>query len=240
MYAHFLTSEFKKWLRDPIMRFMLMYPVIFGIIGRFILPWAAESAGFQLEHYADMIIVILTLMTPHVFGAITGFSILDDRDDSILSSIQVTPMGIHRFLSFRLIMVLTLSLLACVYVIWFSDIGDMPPGKIFSISFLASLGAPLSGLLINALAKNKIEGFAVMKGTGIILIFPILALFFIDRTELLFSPAPGFWPAKAISSVIRGEGTLYLDYQQYYFIGLFYAFALNALMYRLFMQKTQV
>lgn len=240
MYWSFLSSEFKKWIRDPLMKFMVFYPILFGIIGRFILPMIADTSGFKLELYQDMIIVILTLMTPLIYGALIGFSILDDRDDSILTSIKVTPLSVHQFLSFRLATALVLSFVACTYVMWFSDIGDLPLENILAIAFLSALAAPVTGLFINALSKNKIEGFAVMKGTGTILIFPIISLFFIDKKELLFSLAPGFWPAKAISSIIRGEGILLLSYYQYYFIGLAYVVLLNIIVYRIFLKAIKM
>ena len=240
MYGSFIKSEFKKWLRDPLMGFMVFYPILFGIIGRFFLPWIAETSGFSINNYADLILVILTLMTPQIYGALTGFSILDDRDDNILTSIKITPLSIHQFLSFRLMVVIILTFVACIYVMWFSDIGNLPIENILAIAFLASLAAPMTGLFINALSHNKIEGFAVMKATGIILIFPIIAMFFVDRKELFFSFAPGFWPAKAISSLIRGEGILFLTYNQYYFIGLLYVILLNIIVYKVFLLKTKI
>ena len=240
MYQSFLSSELKKWLRDPMMKFMLFYPILFGIIGRYVLPAIADASGFKMEHYADLIVVILTLFTPQIYGALVGFSILDDRDDHILSAIKVTPLSIHQFLSFRLFTVYLLSFIAAIYVIWFSDIGDFSFGSIVAIALLASLGAPMTGLFINALSQNKIEGFAVMKGSGTILVLPIIALFFFDKKELFFSFAPGFWPAKAISSLVRGEGLLFLTFNQYYFIGLVYMILLNILVYRIFLQKAKV
>ncbi|MCT4606481.1 MAG: ABC transporter permease [Marinisporobacter sp.] len=240
MYGSFIKSEFKKWKRDPLMGFMIFYPVIFGVIGRYLLPFIAENSDFHIKLYADLIVVILTLMTPQIYGGLIAFSILEDRDDHIFTSIRVTPLSIHQFLSFRLIIVTILSFLACVYVMWFSDIGDFSMKNIVSISLLASLAAPMTGLLINVLSNNKIEGFAVMKGTGIILIFPIIALFFIDKKEFLFSFAPGFWPAKAISSLIRGKGLLLLTYYQYYFIGFVYILLLNVMVYRIFLRKAKI
>ncbi len=39
------------------------------------------------------------------------------------------------------------------------------------------------GLLINSLSSNKIQGFAVMKGLGTLIIFPIIALFFVNKKK---------------------------------------------------------
>lgn len=240
MYRDFLVSEWKKWVRDSMMKFMLVYPFIFGAIGRYLLPVVAENTGFVIAFYADLILVVLALIIPTVYGAILGFSIMDDREDHILSSIKVTPLSLHHFLSFKVVMVSLFSFLSSIFVIYFSDIGGLPMRSIVSISFLAALSAPMTGLLINAFSKNKIEAFAIMKGLGTTILFPILSLFFFDGKEFFFSFVPGFWPAKAISTLIRGEGLLPLTFNQYYFIGLIYVVLLNILVYRFFLARTRV
>lgn len=221
------------------MGFMLVYPIIFGLLGRYFLPWVSEKYGFNFVPFNDLILVILVLFVPIAYGALIGFSILEDRDDNVLTNIKVTPLSLHQFLSFRLIAVYLLCVVATIFVMWFSKVGNISMKYIISISLLASLEAPISGLLINSFARNKIEGFAVMKVGGSIMIFPIVALFFRGARELFFSFAPGFWSAKAISSIIRG-GNLYLSYNQYYFIGLLYMIILNILSYLLFIKKTRV
>lgn len=239
MYKSFLWSELRKWMRDPLLTFMLVYPIAFGLLGRLVLPLAAELGNFSLRMYSDIILSVLALLTPQIFGALLGFSILDDRDDNILTSVKVTPLSIHQFLSFKMAMVFVLSVLGCAFVIWFSNVAPISMRSVLAISFVASLSVPLYGLLINAFAKNKIEGFAIMKGLGITVLFPIIALFFFDRRELFFAFVPGFWPAKAISSVIRGEGLLLMTYGQYIVIGLVYAVIANLAVYRFFLERTR-
>jgi len=222
-----------------MMGFMLVYPIIFAFLGRYFLPWLSDKYGFKFTPFTDLILVILVLFIPIAYGALIGFSILEDRDDNVLTNIKVTPLSIHQFLSFRLIAVYLLCVLATIFVMWFSKVGNVSMKNIIAISLLASLEAPISGLLINSFAKNKIEGFAIMKAGGSVIVFPIVALFFNGVKELFFSFAPGFWSAKVISSLIRGGG-LYLSYNQYYFIGLFYMIVLNILAYLLFVKKTNI
>src|SRR5690554_1281566 len=116
MYSNFIKYEIKKWSRDSMMGFMAMYPFIFGLIGRYMLPWIAEKSDFSIDLYADLIIVILTLMVPISFGALIAFSILEDRDDNILTSVKVTPLSINQFLSFRFFIVLVLAYITTVFV----------------------------------------------------------------------------------------------------------------------------
>ncbi len=221
------------------MRFMVFYPLLFGIIGRYLLPALEETSGFRLDLFSDYALAALTLMTPMVYGAIVGFSILDDRDDHILDSVKVTPLNLHQFLSFRICMAFIFSLAACTFVMWFSDIGELSWMDILGVAFLASLSAPLTGLLINAFSKNKIEGFAVMKGLGTVILIPVVSLYFTDAKEIIFAIIPPFWPAKVISSALRPEGWTYLTYSQYYFIGLAYVVILNGLVYRFFLHRIE-
>lgn len=235
----FIKAELKKWARDSMMFFMLLYPLIFAFLGRFLLPWLTEKYAFNFEPFTDLILVILVLFIPISYGALIAFSLLEDRDDNVFTNIRVTPLSIYYFMGFRLVGVYIICVIATIFVIWFSKVGNIPMKNIISISLLASLEAPISGLLINALARNKIEGFAVMKAGGSIIVFPIVALFFNGAKELFFSFAPGFWSAKVISSLVRGGG-LYLTYKQYYFIGLIYMIILNILAYGLFLKRTKV
>lgn len=233
MLKAFVVSELKKWIRDPLLSFMLVYPLIIGLIGRYGLPVVENAAGMSLTPYTDIILVVLSLLTPQIFGALLGFSILDDRDDNILTVIQVTPLSVWGFLLFRIILVSFLSFAGTLFILWFVGWGDLAFRSMVTVSFLVTLGAPITGLLINATASNKIEGFVAMKGViGILLIFPVVGLFFSDAKELLFAVVPGFWPAKVISSLVRGEGVLQFTLNQYYWWGLAYGVFLNAVLAR--------
>lgn len=237
MYGTFFISEFKKWLRDPMMRFMLIYPILFGIVGRYLLPAISETSNFNIEANADFIVAVLALISPVVFGAIIGFSVLEDRDDHIIDSIKVTPLSFNQFMSFRLIVVYVLAFAASIFIMWFSDIGNFALGNMFLIAFTAAFSAPMTGLAINIFSQNKIEGFAIMKLGGTIIILPIIALFFSDAKELFFAIFPAFWPAKMISSVIRGDEQMFLNYNLYFIIGLLYVIILNVLSYLKFIRK---
>jgi len=237
MYLTFIISEFKKWLREPLTRIIIFYPLLFGAIGRYLLPYVEENTAFLIAPYADIITASLVLMMPMIFGALIAFSILDDRDDDVLDAVAVTPLGLTKFFSFRLIMIYFCSFLACLFVILFADIVQLKLTAIVHLSALASLSAPMTGLFINAFAKNKIEGFAVMKGFGALIFFPIIALFFTDFKELFFALAPGFFPAKMLSTLIRSEKTMFLSYSTYVLAGWSYGFILNILSYKIFQKR---
>lgn len=61
------------------------------------------------------------------------------------------------------------------------------------IVLLSSLQAPFIALIMATFSSNKVEGFVIMKLTGLTLIGPIVSLFLTDWTELLLSIFPGFF-----------------------------------------------
>lgn len=240
MYLSFLHAEFKKWVRDPMLFFMLGYPLIIGLVGRYGLRYIEHASGISLLPYTDIVLVVLTLMTPHIFGALLGFSILDDRDDHIFESVQVTPLSVAGFLAFRVSIVMVLSLISTSFVIRFVEIGNLGWWEIVTVSFLSSLAAPATGLLINALATNKVEGFVAMKGViGILIVFPVVSSFFTDAKEFFFALSPSFWPAKVLSSLVRGQGVLPLSTAQYYWFGVLYALLANISMSYAFKKRVR-
>lgn len=240
MYLSFIHAEFKKWMRDPMLSFMIAYPLVIGLVGRYGLRYIESASGISLLPYTDIILVVLTLVTPNIFGALLGFSILDDRDDNILQSVQVTPLSVVGFLAFRVLLVMLLSFVSTLFVMWFVEIGNLAWWDMVTVSILSSLAAPATGLLINALATNKVEGFVAMKGVvGILIVFPVVGLFFTDLKELFFALAPGFWPAKVLSSLVRGQGLLLFSGAQYYWFGVLYALTVNFAMSYAFKKKVR-
>jgi fluoroquinolone transport system permease protein len=69
---------------------------------------------------------------------------------------------------------------------------------------LASLIGPLLALVMVGFAGNKLEGLALMKGFGILLVGPLAAYFITSRWQLLLGLLPTYWPARAYWEVSSG------------------------------------
>lgn len=109
---------------------------------------------------------------------LSGFMLLDERDDDTLTALRVTPASLQGFTFYRLLTGFALSVLYILVT--------TPPTGLLSLAdtlravpaaFLASLFAPLTAMLLGALASNKVEGFAVMKGFGLLMMGPLMAYF---------------------------------------------------------------
>jgi len=235
-HSRYALYELKKWARDSLLGFFIAYPLILGLAVRWLIPVIEEKTGASIAPYYFLIEAAL-LLTPLIVGAVAGFSILEDRDDNILLAIKVAPMSLEFFIGLKLFLVFALSVLGSAFAIWVARLAPVSAGTIWAVSVVSALSAPLTALLVNAVASNKIEGFAMIKGTGVLIIFPIVGLLFFDAKEFLFSFVPGFWPAKALAVTMLPQHTFQLGYAVYLLIGLVYALLINLLAYRLFRAK---
>lgn len=235
----YVGYELKKWSRDSLLTFFMIYPALFTAVARWLVPFIETRNNITLAPYYYLIVAALALFTPLIFGAVAAFSILEDRDDNVLLAIRVAPLSLDFFIGIKLVIVYLLSLLSAVFIIWFSGLADISASALWSVSFVAAGAAPLTALLINAVASNKIEGFAAIKGMGILIILPIVALLFFDKKEFLFSFVPAFWPAKALAAAMLPDRPWQLSYAAYLLIGLAYMVLANVLAYRAWQAKVQ-
>jgi fluoroquinolone transport system permease protein len=233
-----LKHEFKNLLRERMTLLMMLYPLVIGIIGRILLDRGViggEGVGIAA--------MLFTLFGGFAYGAMAGFSLLDDRDDQVLESIQISPISVHWYIWFKICVAFVLAIIAGFFIIWFSGALALGSGDTLLLATLSALQVPIIAFLINAFAKNKVEGFVAMKGSGFIIIFPVAAYFFLDWKEWLFSFAPAHWLAKAVQYLFLQPGIeagiveMNLNFYQYLGIGFAYNLLLVAGAFILFKKR---
>ncbi len=241
MISAMVKFEIKNLIREKITMVMFLYPLVLGGIGRY----AIENEAVEGQALG-VIAILLALIAGFSYGAMAGFSLLDDRDDQVFASIQISPISLSLYVWFKVLFVYVLAVLASFFLIWFTGAIDMSFGEILMVSALSSLQVPIVAFLVNAFANNKVEGFVTMKATGFLLLFPIGGFFFLDTKEWLFSLAPAHWAAKAVQySMLRvhieaGFVKMNLDFYQYLGIGILYNLLLIAASYKIFKRKNNI
>lgn len=98
-----------------------------------------------------------------------------------------------------------------------------------TLQALRALG-PIYALLLAAFATNKVQGFALTKALGVLLVPPVLAYFVPAPWQWLFGLDPLYWPAKLLWLLHAGQASYWL----YLFIGLLYQFLLLIILLRRF------
>jgi fluoroquinolone transport system permease protein len=237
MGKKYILYEMKKWIREPMMVFLIAYPLILAIIVRFAVPYAEEQFNFPLVPYYHVVIAAVMLLTSAVNGGLIGFSILDDRDDKVLYALDVSPVSFNIFMGFRFVMSFVLSYISSILVILVADLVTVPLYALLLVPIAISLFSSVSAMFINFFASNKVEGFAMMKAGAMIIIFPIVSLFFTDFKEFFFGFEPNFWAVKALAAAMVENVDFNLGFWGYYPVGVIYVLVLNALAYKIFKKK---
>ncbi|MFP4382752.1 MAG: hypothetical protein ACLFST_12575 [Spirochaetia bacterium] len=195
-----LRSEARRTLRDPMMILLLLVPFFIAVLVRFALPLIEDLfsvPGFFSAH-SELIISLLLVVTPYLYGAVTGLSILDDRDSGVITAASVTPLGKKGYLIHKLALPLLAGWFGTGIVLSLS--GFYPAGAAAFTAVLILLSGTesvLIGMLLASLADNKVQGLVYMKGLGL-LFFPGIAAYFLSTPLLYFAaPVPMFWIMKS-------------------------------------------
>lgn len=259
-YASLLKYEAKTIVRDPINLYMCLFPIIVLILSSFVFPIILESID-SLQSVALRMTMLLLLIIILAFGtfflaAMATFLLLDQKDEHTLHTIAVTPIGTSGYLKFKMAYIYMMSVAGIIVVLGgtkliagdkyiiggisvFDNIGI---SHIISFAVVNGLFTPALGMLQSAFARNKVEGFAYMKGTGILALVPALMILeaFQGNLQYLLGIFPNFWAIRGILlKLMPAENSANLTYPLYLLIGGVYNLVILIAAYRLFLKKAQ-
>lgn len=236
MFSRVLRHELKNIQRDRMYKFFVIYPVIFAVIAYFLFPTLKDDPN-PMAYY--IIALVFILMNGFIFGAVTGFTLLDDRDDHVLASLKVSPIDVDLYVKIKLLLSYLFGVVATVLIL---ITGDFLASSDFStflmIALLSPMQGPMVALLINAFASNKVEGFVIMKSSGIILLVPIAAIFLTDWKEIFLYIIPGFWSGRLILTDLMGSTYPLGEPWLYFVLGFIINLMILWLLFKLYQKKT--
>jgi len=195
--------------RDPLLRWMLVMPLAFGLMFRGLAalaaPWLADRFGADLAAYDVLIASLLVLVTPMLYGVVVGFLLLDQKDDGTLTALRVTPLTARGYLAYRIAIPVALSVLMTPLVLTASGFSGLSIGGQLVAGVAAAPLAPAFALLLAGFARNKVQGFALMKAAGVVNWPPLIAWFVSSNWQLVAGISPTYWPAKVYWELEAGR-----------------------------------
>ncbi len=195
--------------RDELLPWFVMIPLIMGVGVRYLIPYAAglirQAADFDLAPYYPLLLSLLVMTMPLMAGTLIGFLLLDQRDDRTLMALQVTPLGLDGYLVYRLALPLALSVLFTVVMIPLTGLAQIGSIELILVSLSAAPLAPIMSLFLVLFAENKVQGFALTKATGVIMVPAVVAYFVPGIWQWAFGAIPTFWPARFYWAMQDGD-----------------------------------
>ena len=220
----------KSVARDPLLRWLVLVPLFIALLLRCGVPVVAvrlaERFDFQLEPYLGLIASFVVLIVPMLAGIVIGFLLLDQQDDGTLAALQVTPLSLRGFLVYRISTPMIFSIVMTPPTVWLTGLVTMRLPDLLIVALAAAPLAPIYALMLVGFARNKVQGFALMKIAGILNWPPLIGYFLPLPWQWLVGIVPHYWPAKLFWMLEAGEhGVL-----PYLVIGLLYQTALVRLL----------
>ncbi len=188
--------------RDPTLVWLALAPLAIALVLRWGVPWLAarlqQVEGLDLKVYDPLILSFFVLMMPNLVGAIIGFLLLDQRDDQTLTALQVTPLTLRGYLFYRALAPMGISALMLIVTTPLTELMTAGWGVLTIYAAISAPLAPWSALFVAMLAANKVQGFGVMKASGVLSWPAIIAWFLPMPWQLLMGIVPHYWIAKVV------------------------------------------
>ena len=169
-----------------------------------------ETKNFFLLNILKTSLILLSIV---LAGAVSGFSIVQEREGDIVRALAISPIQLKDYLWVRLITAMLISLITVsINGIIMGLVEELPELLMITI---ASIGVPgLMLLLMGTYAKNQISAVALMKILMPVFLFiPLSSIFVPIQWRFFYYPFPMYWQFRGIQEILQGES--------YYISGLF-------------------
>jgi fluoroquinolone transport system permease protein len=233
-----VKNELRSIVRDPMYIFFAIYPFIFGAVGYFLIPYMEENTTTP---WPQVVAMFMILMTGFVYGAITAFTLLDDKDDNVLMSLKITPIDVRLYVLVKLVVTYIFGLIATLILVFATGfLEGSTTLTIIVISMVSALQGPIITLIVNSFSDNKVEGFVYMKMSGLMLIVPALAFFYQAWQEVFFVIAPGFWSSRLIQIELLPQIETNFTFIVYVIGGVIYNLLFVTLFMKIYAKRSNI
>ena len=219
--------------RDSLLCLLTALPVVYALVLRWAVPPITRALTDKVDltlYYPLIVSYLLICVPPILFGMVIGFLLLDERDDDTLSALRVTPMSMNMYLFYRIMFPGVICIMLTMLIVPIAQLTTTPTSRLLLITLLASTEAPIFALCMVLIAKNKVQGFAIMKAMGAIIALPLVAYFISPGYQMLIWVVPNFWPMK-LFWIATGDQA---NFANYFIGGLIFHAALNFYLLRRF------
>jgi fluoroquinolone transport system permease protein len=201
-----LFFSFKQYLvqitKDAMLFIVCLAPLLCGILFKLGIPAAEKLLSEQFNNmliltpYYLLFDLLLAVLTPMMISYVSAMVILGDIDEGITNYMAVTPLGKSGYLISKLGLPLSASFIITIIVMLIFNLTKLTLGQVIGISILTSMIGLIMSMMVISISANKVEGMAVMKLSGIVIIGIPVTFLTADNVQHLFFFLPSLWIAK--------------------------------------------
>jgi hypothetical protein len=198
-----IAGDVRQILRDKTLLTFTFAPVYLWAFVRFAVPAATAGYPFVTE-YNVYIMMFSCVQTSILFGFVSSFLLLEEKDENVLQALRVLPISPFAFLAYRLFFSMAISFVGALGMMLFGGLANPGLGKAALLATQYALCAPFITLILATFAANKIEGMAYFKGVDLLLLLPIVGFFFTGVWAHIFIITPPYWTYRLYERSMNG------------------------------------
>lgn len=201
-----LVNSFKMFLsqiwRDSMLIAVCIAPLLAALFFRLGIPEIERLlCGYYeekaiLADYYLLFDLFLSILTPYMVCFASSMVMLTEYDENMAQYMAVTPVGKKGYFNSRLVFPATISFLVSVLLMLCFSLTAWSLPMLIIVCFLSSLTSVAVSLLLFSFSHNRVEGMAVAKMAGLIMLGLPVPFFLLSKAQFLFSILPSFWIAK--------------------------------------------
>jgi fluoroquinolone transport system permease protein len=195
----FPRADLRNVTRDSMLAAVALSPLLLALALRLGYPplaaWLLHTRGVDLAPYSPVLALLaVAVHLPVSFGMTAALIVLDDLEAGPLSVVRVSPLGMPRYLAYRLVLVTLLSAAGLAVAAPLS--GLVPRSALGALVLSVPLG-PLVTVATLAVARTRVQGATADKGLALPLYLPIAAWWLTGAAGWLLAPLPTYWIVRA-------------------------------------------
>jgi fluoroquinolone transport system permease protein len=195
----FPRADLRNVTRDSLLAGVALSPLLLASALRLGYPpladWLLRTRGVDLSPYSTALAMLaVAVHLPVSFGMTAALIVLDDLEGGALSVVRVSPLGVTRYLAYRLALV---TLLSAVGLAVAAPLSGLVPRSAAGAVAVAALLGPLVTVGTLAVARTRVQGATADKALALPLYLPIAAWWLTGPVAWLLAPLPTFWIVRA-------------------------------------------
>lgn len=186
---------------DNMLWAVCIAPFLAGTFFRFGVPYAETllAAEFHrpiLANYYLLFDLFLCLITPYMLCFASSMVMLTEYDDNLTGYLSVTPVRKSGYLVSRLAFPAIVSFTVSVPIMFAFTLTPWPLWLVLTACLFNSALTVTVSLLVFSFSRNRVEGMAMAKMSGLFMLGLVAPFFIEPRAQYLLSPLPSLWIAK--------------------------------------------
>lgn len=188
--------------RDSMLFALALAPLLAALFFRFVIPIAEQAmcSYFHrptiLSDYYLLFDLFLGILTPSMVCVAASMVMLDEYDQKMVSYLAVTPIGKKGYIFSRLWIPVMFSFIESLLFLCFFSLTRWTVTMLLPVCILFAFSSVITALLIFTYSRNRVEGMALSKLSGLIMAGLVVPFFIKSNAAYLFLPLPSFWIAK--------------------------------------------